>query len=154
MAKWNNSFDHIPDGWWMAWPTKKPFQVIRILIFFLPPDEYISQQKPRWWQLKEFLIFTPLLTWRRWSKFDLRIFFKWVGNQPPTRQPLSPPRPERAFWVHRSLVHPGLMVWQHVPWGPKLRVSVLICHNTLVGIGRQFKCGMTGDYMFYLQKTV
>ena len=33
----------------------------------------------RWWQLKD-LLFSPLITWGRWTHFDVRIFFTWVGS--------------------------------------------------------------------------
>ena len=36
------------------------------------------QNATRWWQLKYFFMFTP--SWGRWTHFDLRIFFKWVGS--------------------------------------------------------------------------
>jgi len=43
-----------------------------------------SEWKSRWWQLNFFLIFIPNMG-EDSTDFDVRIFFRWVGEKPPTR---------------------------------------------------------------------
>ena len=53
-------------------------------------NKFLQSSKTGWWQLKDFLIFTPKIGEDDFH-FDVRIFFRWVGEKPPTRTNLLKP---------------------------------------------------------------
>ena len=64
----------------------------------IPGSKYV-------WLLRYFFMFIPI--WGRWTHFDFRIFFKWVGNQPPTSLNIGETR--RWLWFKAKST-----TWQ--PW--------------------------------------
>ncbi len=69
-----------------TWDFSAFTKLIRQLRLYVTLWWWCTQKTARWWQLKYFGNFHPE-NFGRWTQFDLRIFFRWVGStQPPTRQ--------------------------------------------------------------------
>ena len=80
----------------------------------VPTQSHPPPPPKRWWQLKYFWSFHPE-TWGRWTHFDLRIFFNWVGEKPPTSYIL-------VTWSITVDVSTGL----------KPPTRILLCHWALI----------------------
>ena len=74
-----------------AWGFFQDIQDSRFEVLEIEPNN----KGTGWWQFQTFFgIFIPTF-WGRWTHFDAAYFFRWVGEKPPSRVPLSPPMVKR-----------------------------------------------------------